>query len=210
MVNSQRSAANLRGTGTVRPGFAGRECSRRLLTLLAAGALALSAASCTRARAETVPDGPPLATPAPPPRVLAPVEEVVAEAPAPPQIPVELPPEPPEERRPAPRRPPVAEAEKPPEPQPAPAAPVVADAPAVRQPAANPAEEQKIREILLRASRDLGNVDYRKLQGEGKAQYDQSKRFSELAEEAVKVRNYTLAATHAEKAATIAAELLRQ
>ena len=57
---------------------------RALLTLVAAAALAITTGACTRARAETTPEGPPLATPAPPPRMLAPVEGGVAGAPPPP------------------------------------------------------------------------------------------------------------------------------
>lgn len=174
---------------------------------LGVGILAGGAAGCTRALAETVPDGPPLATPAPPPRVLAPVEAVLAEAPPPPEVPVESVPEPSAETRPPTRRPAVAD-QKPPDPPPAPAPAVVADGPAVRQPAANPAEEKKILEILQRASRDLQRVNYQNLKGDGQSQYDQSKRFSELAELAIKDRNYPLALTHADKAATMAAQLL--
>ena len=209
MVNCQPQAADLRDTIETLPRTARRGPAARLMILLAVGSLAVSAASCAKARAETVPDGPPLATPAPPPRVLAPVEEVLAEAPLPAELPVELPTAPTTDRRPAPRRPAAADTQKPPEPQPPVAPPVVAEAP-VRQPAADPAEEQKIRDILLRASRDLNNVDYRRLQGDGKAQYEQSKRFSELAEAAIKDRNYPLAATHADKAATIAEQLRGQ
>jgi hypothetical protein len=211
MVNCQPQAAALRDTIEDPPRTARRGPAGPLMILLALGSLAVSAASCAKARAETVPDGPPLATPAPPPRVLAPVEEVLAEAPLPAELPVDLPTAPASDRRPAPRRPAAADTQKPPEPQPQPpvAPPVVAETP-VRQPAADPAEEQKIRDILLRASRDLNNVDYRRLQGDGKAQYEQSKRFSELAEAAIKDRNYLLAATHADKAATIAEQLRRQ
>jgi hypothetical protein len=209
MVNCQPPAASLRDTIEDPPRTARCGAAGRLMILLALGSLAVSAASCAKARAETVPDGPPLATPAPPPRVLAPVEEVLAEAPVPAELPVELPTAPTSDRRPAPRRPAAADTQKPPEPQPPIAPPVVAEAP-VRQPAADPVEEQKIRDILLRASRDLNNVDYRRLQGDGKAQYEQSKRFSELAEAAIKDRNYPLAATHADKAATIAEQLRGQ
>ncbi|MGH2400786.1 MAG: dihydrolipoamide succinyltransferase, partial [bacterium] len=44
---------------------------------------ALLAGACAKARAATVPDGPPLQVPEPPPRVLAPVEEATVATPAP-------------------------------------------------------------------------------------------------------------------------------
>ncbi len=190
---------------TVRPGR-----HRWALCLGHCALTALLAAGCVKARAETVPDGPPLATPAPPPRVLAPVEEVLAEAPPPPELPAETPPEPVASPRPA-RRPPGTTADttqKPPEPPPVAApAPVVVEAP-VRTPSSNPVEEKKISDILARASQDLNKVNYQGLNGDGRAQYDDSKRFAELATGAVKERNYTMAATLADKAATIAAQLL--
>ena len=180
-----------------------------LVMLVALAAVAASGAACARARAETVPDGPPLATPAPPPRVLAPVEEVLVEATPLPDPPVEPPRETSTTNRPAPRRPAVADTQKPTEP-PAPVAAPVAAETAVRTPAPNPAEEKKISDVIARATRDLGNVDYRGLSENGKAQYDESKRFAELAASAVKERNYPQAATLADKAATIADQLLRQ
>jgi hypothetical protein len=61
----------------------------------------------------------------------------------------------------------------------------------------------------VRAARDLSRVDYQKLSTEGRSQYDQSKRFSEQAEQALKVGNTVFAATLADKAAVVAAELLR-
>jgi hypothetical protein len=53
----------------------------------------------------------------------------------------------------------------------------------------------------------LSRVDYRKLTAEGRAQYDQSKRFSEQAESALRDRNLPFAATLADKAATLATQL---
>ena len=52
-------------------------------------------------------------------------------------------------------------------------------------------------------------MDYKKLSTEGQAQYDQSKRFSDEAKQAIKERNFPYAMTLAEKAATLAAELVR-
>ena len=74
--------------------------------------------------------------------------------------------------------------------------------------AAAAAEEKKVREVMGRAWTDLNRITYQRLNAEGKSQYDQSKRFNEQAEQALKDRNYILAATVAEKAAAIATELL--
>jgi hypothetical protein len=74
--------------------------------------------------------------------------------------------------------------------------------------AADTAEERKIRDRLNRAANALNRVDYRRLSTDGRAQYEQSKRFSEQAEQAIKDRNYVFATTLADKAATLAAELL--
>jgi hypothetical protein len=67
-----------------------------------------------------------------------------------------------------------------------------------------------VRDLLASAARDLGRIDYRRLGSEGKETYDQSRRFSQQAQQALKERNVTFAWTLADKAATLAAELVRQ
>jgi hypothetical protein len=71
-------------------------------------------------------------------------------------------------------------------------------------------EERRVTELIGRALKDLSRVNYRALSAEGKAQYDQSKRFADQAESAVKDRNLPFAQTLADKAATLAAGLLSQ
>ncbi|MGH9254184.1 MAG: hypothetical protein ACRD3C_06395 [Vicinamibacterales bacterium] len=162
--------------------------------------------SCAKARAESVPDGPPLQIPAPPEHVLVPVKLPVETAAAPEP---ELPPPP---AAAAPGTPPPARP-APPKPQPAP--PVAATpAPLPPEPReltapspASGANERSVRDLLTRAARDLGRVDYARLSADGRAQYEQSKRFGEQAEQALKERNLIFAATLADKAATLAAEL---
>jgi len=159
-----------------------------------------------------VPDGPPLATPPPPSRVFAPVEDEplvsspVPEAPASPAPGVNTA-KPPARR--ASTTPPQPEK---PEPTPTPSAPApVADAPRELRAASSPADpeaERRIGDILNRASRDLNRVDYSRLTRGGKEQYDQAKGFTEEAEKALKERNLVYAQTAAEKAAKLAAELL--
>jgi hypothetical protein len=64
-----------------------------------------------------------------------------------------------------------------------------------------------VRDTLARAARDLSRVDYGRLSADARAQYDQSKRFTQQAEQALKDRNFVFAATLADKAATLAAGL---
>ena len=169
---------------------------------------ALLAAGCgSKAKAATtVPDGPPLAMPEPPPRVILVVEDIPA---PPPPAPA---PEPSVTTKPAATaKPPVARTEPaavaappaPPPPTPAEPPREVRSVPS----AAAAAEERKVKDVTARAAKDLLRVDYQKLSVEGKLQYDQSKRFSAEAEQAIKEKNYVYAMTLADKAATLAAEL---
>ena len=68
--------------------------------------------------------------------------------------------------------------------------------------------EKPIRDRVGIAQRDLARVDYAKLTEDGRAQYEQAKRFIQQAEQALKDQNFVFAATLADKAATLAAELL--
>lgn len=66
-----------------------------------------------------------------------------------------------------------------------------------------------IRALLGRASRDLSRVNAASLNSDGRAQYDQARRFIQQADEALKIRNIVLAGKLADKAATMAAVLVR-
>jgi hypothetical protein len=178
------------------------------------------APACVKARAASAPDGPPLEMPEPPPRVLGPLEDDVPATTAVTEPPVAAP------RAVAPRPPArrpngtAAEAERqePPAATPAPPAAAVTTSPdpapaegreLLAAPTATVAvAERKIRDLLTRASRDLNRVDYGRLSVDGRSQYEQSKRFSQQAEQALKDRNVNFATTLADKAATLAAELL--
>ena len=181
-----------------------------LAIALGVGISAASAAGCAKARAATVPDGPPLAMPLPPPRVFVPVEqeEPLAAGPVAPETP------PAEAPQVTPRRPPRRAATTPPEekPEPAPQPPQPAPEPQRELRAAStPADaeaDKKIRALLSIASKTLGNVDYQKLSVAGREQYDQAKSFGEQAGEALTQRNYVFAETLADKAAKLATELL--
>lgn len=188
--------------------------------------LALAVSGCAKAKAKEIAEGPPLQVPEPPPRVVVPAEELIAATPVTPDAPPAPAPRT-ATPRPAnpPRRPATNTAASEPEPrqetpppvaaQPAPATPPPVTTPVEPQrelrpalSAADTAEERKIRDRLNRAANALNRVDYRRLSTDGRAQYEQSKRFSEQAEQAIKDRNYVFATTLADKAATLAAELL--
>ena len=177
---------------------------------LALGFLVAGAAGCAKAAAASAPDGPPLQVPVPPEHVLLPVELPDATA-AVPEPEITIPP-------PAPPRTPAARPAPKPQPTPPAAAPVAAqpappaappESRELRAPApAGGVDERGVRELLSRATRDLNRVDYNRLSAERRDQYEQSKRFGAQAEEALKERNLIFAATLADKAATLAAELL--
>ena len=198
--------------------FKMRKLNSRMLVcafcILQFALLGLLSACSTRVKADTLPPGPPLAVPIAPAHAIA--IEQVAEAPPPEEPPA---PEPitPTTKPPAPRTAPRtttqprAETAPPPATPPAAVAQPQSEAPTVRATptAGSAAEERKVRDLLFRASESLKKVPYEKLSNEGRAQYDQSKRFSEEANQAVKERNFVYAVTLAEKAATLAAELVR-
>ena len=174
-------------------------------------ALLTSLTACgTKAKAQSLPDGPPLAVP------VAPAHEIVVEqiAEAPPPEP-EPPPEPvvttpkPAERKVQTGRPQQQPAAAAPANQPA-VAPTPAPEVVRASPTAAAGDEKKARDLITKATNDLEKrVDYQKLSDEGKNQYNQSKRFRDQALQAIQDKNLVLAVTLAEKAATLAAELVR-
>lgn len=174
------------------------------LVLLTAALSACAAKAQVRTEAEV----PLLDPPLPPPRVVA------IYAPEPEALPLTLPVEPATPVRPQPR---AARPEQKPEP------PATAPEPAeavVRPPSVpsltmtpSPGSESQtlaaIRDLLGRAGRDLARVNAASLNNDGRAQYDQARRFIQQAEEALKTRNIVFAGKLADKAATMAAVLVR-
>lgn len=150
---------------------------------------------------------PQLDPPPPPPRVVAQYqpepEPIVAAPPAETAVPAKPPARPsrPEQR-----------------PEPAPTAPEAAES-IVRPPAPSltlsptPGSEAQtvaaIRDLLLRATRDLSRINPSSLNGDGRAQYESARRFIQQAEDALKARNVVFAGKLADKAATMAAVLVR-
>lgn len=164
-------------------------------------------------------EGPPLAVPDAPPRVLTPVDEPLAEAP-PPQ-------EEPTTPQPATNRPATTTRTQRPRATTTPATPAAAvpetpaDAaaptpPPADQPAApravptqaDAAAERQVRDKIRKSTSDLGSVDYKKLSTQGQAQYDLAKRFIDQSEAQLRDRNYALANTMADKATELATQLL--
>jgi hypothetical protein len=66
-----------------------------------------------------------------------------------------------------------------------------------------------IRDLLSRATRDLSRVNTASLNADGKTQYESARRFILQAEDALKTRNVVFAGKLADKAATMAAVLVR-
>jgi hypothetical protein len=182
----------------------------RGVVALTLGVTVMLGAACSKKRVVTVGDGAPLAMTAAPPRVLAPVEEPLEATPAVVEVPAVPAPRtvaPPPVRRP---QVPSAPAETEVRPEPGPPAPVQPDPARELRAApstADAAAERQVRDLLVRATRLLSRVDYRRLSAEGRSQYDQAKRFSDQAEAALRDRNFPFASTLADKAATLAAQL---
>lgn len=179
----------------------------RVVAVVCGLAAAGLASGCATAKAAPTPM-PTLAPPEVPPRVIAeylpdpplPAEPVSAEAVTPPP------------RVARPQRRDVARPEVPPEEPPGP--PVAAPAPAppalaLQTPGAAARADQSVRTLLAQAARDLSRVDYQALDGDGRAQYDTARRFMQQADDALKARNVMFAGKLADKAATMAAVLVR-
>jgi len=176
--------------------------TRALLAVVLASAAAFSSA-CAKMHARTAPEGPPLHVPAPPAREIVSaldppplvIDEPLVAPVAPPVTPPAVTP------RPAPQPSRAARPEPPVE-----APPVRVEPRTLRTPG-DLAREGAIRERLTGATAALGRVDYTRLAGTLRIQYDQARRFVQQAEQAIKDQNLAFASTLADKAATLAADL---
>jgi hypothetical protein len=187
-----------------------------LLSALLLAVAGLTTGSCARARASAALAPPPLNVPLPPPRI---VETVVVEVPppAPPaqELPVPLPVPAPAAAAPRPAR---AEPPRAAEPPKTDAAPVLPAGPRLEEPKSPalqsiPAQQEgrfeaEVRVVLGRASTDLNRIDYRALGSDARIQYDQAKAFMRQAEDSLRVKNLVFARSLADKAATLASQLL--
>lgn len=170
---------------------------------------AIAQGACAKARAHTEPAIPVLAPPPPPPRVVETYidEPVPTIEPSPVEAALASPPTRPATRAPVSRpEPPKSEPART-EPERPPSAP-----PALTLKPAAGAEaktEASIRALMGRASRDLQRVNYAALDADGRAQYDTARRFMQQADDALKGGNLAFAGKLADKAATMAAVLVR-
>jgi hypothetical protein len=173
--------------------------------------LGLGATGCVRAKAASVPQGPPLSVPAPPARVVIPVpeDEPRAEAPAPAAVPPDLPAPRPE----APRARP-APAETRTEPAvPAPAAPAAATekpslqiAPSAGESAAS---EKGVLAELARYADFSKRIDRSGLSSPQRMNLTEAISFERRARDYLANKNYQAALAAAEKAAQLAESLLK-
>lgn len=181
----------------------------RLHPLAVVLALAMGGAACA-ARAQVAAPEPqlPVLTPPPaPPRVVAiyvePEDLTPVEAPASPEP--SSPARPAQTRAPAPAvpAPSPVNSEGPPVPPPPPALTLT---PAAGTEAKT---EASIRTLLGRVTRDLSRVSQASLNADGRTQYEAARRFVQQSEEALKARNLVYAGKLADKAAAMAAVVVR-
>ena len=172
----------------------------RLGRLIAFAAVAAVLAGCKHNPPQT-PASTPLVTPPAPPRTIpTPIE--------PPPAPVVPPPTDPPSRQPA-REVPPATPPRTPTTAPPTTPPATSGTPVLQTTADVVEAERKVRAIVASASKDLARVDYRTLGSDAKNQYDTAKRFIQQADDAVKVKNFVYAQQLAEKAAALAALLVK-
>jgi hypothetical protein len=171
--------------------------------------LAAWSGACAKARANTDVPMPVLMPPEAPPRNI----DMYMDEPVPTVEPglvdaaLATPPPRPQTRPPAPRpEPPKIEPARTEPPLPAAAPPALTLKPA---PGSEQKTEASIRDLMLRASRDLQRVNYAALDADGRAQYDTARRFMQQAEDAMKGGNLAFAGKLADKAATMASVLNR-
>ena len=178
---------------------------RRLCVVLLTASLGACAA---KAQVRSEVEVPLLDPPPPPPRVVTPYVE-------PEPLPISLPAEPVTPAKPAPRQP---RPEQRPEPanttpeQPVETIPRPAPPPSLTLTPSPGTEAQTvtaIRDLMNRAARDLSRVNAGALNNDGRSQYDTARRFLQQADDALKARNIVFAGRLADKAATMAAILVR-
>ena len=170
-------------------------------------------AGCAKARASAPPVMPQLMPPPPPPRMIErfPDELVPTIEPSPVENALAAPPAKPPARPPTKPEPPTK-----PDPDPDPV-PVEPERPATAPPAltlkpvpgVSAQTEASIRTLLETAQRNLQRVKFAALNADGQAQFLTARRFKEQAEDALKVGNLLFASKLADKAATMAAVLVR-
>jgi hypothetical protein len=176
--------------------------------ILAPLAMAVALNACAaKAQVRNEVEVPLLDPPPPPPRVVVAYAEP---EPLPVVTPVETATAP---TRPAPRPPRAEQKPEPVETPPEPVAAVTRPSPPSLTLTPSPGSEAQtvtaIRALMDRAQRDLQRVNAGSLNNDGRTQLETARRFLEQADEALKVRNIVFAGRLADKAATMAAILVR-
>jgi len=158
----------------------------------------------------------PVHVPAPVPSLNVPVPDMRLVIPSPPvEAPVEVqtPPDPPPVSAPPPRTresSPSRPAQPPPTPPPATNPPAAEAQPPVLQTTAKVGEQEKrVQDLLASAERDLGRINSRELTREGQAQFGYAQQFVRQAKGALEMKNYVRAVELADRAATLAAMLVK-
>ncbi len=185
----------------------------KLLLLIA---LSGAAAGCASAQAKSPADRANLEVPPVPPRVLealpvpAPPPEPAGDLPPVAALPARPRPTPPPASRETAKTDPKASDAPPVEPPAAPAPPAAAaPAPQLRTPGSVDGAEaaRQVNDVIGRAKRTLGAINYQQLSSERRAQYDSARLMITQAEDAVKVSNFEFAKNLAEKADRLATEM---
>jgi hypothetical protein len=173
----------------------------RLAIAAGLGAALLTLSACNKVQAKTPAAAPaPLAVPDPPLRLKVPVD---VEPPPPPSPPAE---------KPAPPTTPTKGPRPTPTPAPTPPPPATSageTAPPVVQTNDQAANEKRAREQLHNAQTNLARVQPKSLGRAAQDQYESAQKFVRMTIEALNARNYVYAVSCAEKAATLAALLVK-
>lgn len=189
----------------------------RAIVAVLFGTLTLAGGGCARRPPRTAPPPPaPLEVPVVPPRVLAPVavdepeEPQVADEPTTTTPRRTTRPRPRPETSPRPEQPShdPTKLEGPPEPPPSPPAEQKPPEPKTvlqtPQTASDADADRRVREVLGRARRELGQVNAATLGSDARTQFETARRFIDQAEDALKARNYMFARYLADKAEALA------
>src|SRR5262245_55016043 len=193
-------------------GFISPPLRHHALGIVPVAVCACLGSGCFGLRAKAVTAPTPLDMPEPPPRV---VEVREPEMPAP----IPLPEEPVRNTPTRPPNRPTTEPARPAQPTPPAEAPVDVAKPEELTPRppttlqTTPTQreeevERRIRGQLGQATADLNRINYQALTSDGRTQYEQAKRFVSQAEDALRQKNLVFANNLADKAATLAAQLL--
>jgi hypothetical protein len=175
----------------------------RLAFAAGLGAALLMLSACNKVQAKTPGPAPtPLVVPEPPPRLQLPVD---VEPPPPP---------PPATEKPAAPTTPAKPPQRPPIPTPTPAPPPASSTgettpPPVVQTSDQAQNETRAREHLRNAENNLSKVQPKSLGRAALDQFESAQKFVRMTKEALTARNYVYAVYCAEKAATLAALLVK-